>query len=229
MELNLKYHKPIRLAFVHNVYNRYKTLEYNINLHTKYFPKADTYVMYNLESYEDTILYSNQNIKSKYFPNTEHKLGCMNGFILGVKETLYKEYDVVIFSHDDVYINEPYIDVIQNNIKLINSHPYNFIARRPVIDESYDTYGENYLMMEVIYLNGNYVKDISPQLNPLISNAEMKRDNRNSLSPESHLYSLLNTEGLIIDYDHKLEGYNEILGETLGFYHKNIGIRGWND
>jgi hypothetical protein len=185
--------------------------------------------MYNSKSYEDSNLSSNLNIKSKYFPNTSHKLGCMNAFVLGVKETLHKEYDVIIFSHDDVYINESYIGVIQNNIKLTQSHPYNFIGRRPVVKGNYDTYGKSYIMMEVIYLNGNYVKKVFSKLNPLVSEEEIKRDKNNSPSPESHLYSLLDKEGLIINYDHKLENYNKTLGEVLGFYHKNLGERGWTE
>lgn len=219
----------MKLAFIHNVYNRYKTLEYNISLHSKYFPDADTYIMYNLKSYEDTTLYSNPNIKSKYFPNIEHKLGCVNGFILGVKETLHKEYDVIIFSHDDVYINEFYIDIVHNNIKLIHSHPYNFIGRRPKINGSYNTFGKNYLMMESIYLNGNYVKEVFPKIKPLFSGEQIKKDKRNSISPECHLYFLFGENGLIIDYEHKLEDYNDRLGENLGFYHENAGKRGWID
>jgi hypothetical protein len=219
----------MKLAFVHNVHSRYQSLEYNVNLHSKYFPSADTYIMYNLKSYEDTALYLDPNIKSKYFSDTEHKLGCTNGFILGIKETLRKEYDVVIFAHDDVYINEPYIDVIQDKIKLIHSYPYNFIARRPVTSGHYNIYGKEYIMMESIYLNGNYVKESFPHLKPLLSEEEIKKDKKNSISPEAHLYSLLGKNGLIIDYEHKTEDYNKILGETLGFYHKNAGTRGWND
>jgi hypothetical protein len=84
-------------------------------------------------------------------------------------------------------------------------------------------------MMEVIYLNGNYVKKVFSKLNPLVSEEEIKRDKNNSPSPESHLYSLLDKEGLIINYDHKLENYNKTLGEVLGFYHKNLGERGWTE
>jgi hypothetical protein len=219
----------MKLAFVHNVYNRYKTLEYNINLHSKYFPSADTYVMYNLKSYKDTTLHSNLNIKSKYFPDTEHKLGCINGFILGVKETLNKKYDVIIFSHDDVYINESHINLIKDNITLTYSHPYNFIGRRPVTSGNYNTYGKETIMMESIYLNGNYVRKNFLKLKPLLLKEEIKKDKRGGLSPECHLYSLLGENGLIIDYDHKLKDYNKILGKTLGFYHKNIGERGWTD
>ena len=219
----------MKLAFLHNVYNRYPTLEYNVNLHSKYFPSADTYIMYNLKSYEDTALYLDPKIKSKYFSNTEHKLGCMNGFIFGIKETLNKEYDVVIFSHDDVYINEPYIDVIQDKIQLIYSNSYSFIGRRPLTDGHHNTYGKDYLMMESLYLNGNYTKESFPHLKPLTSEKEMKKDKRNNISPESHLHFLLDSNGLIINYDHKLEDYNKTLGETLGFYHKNAGARGWND
>lgn len=219
----------MKLAFVHNVYNRYKTLEYNISLHSKYFPSADTYIMYNLKSYEDTTLYLNSNIKSKYFSDTEHKLGCINGFILGIKETLSKKYDVIIFSHDDVYINESCINLIKDNIKLTYSYPYNFIARRPVTSGNYNVYGEDIIMMESVYLNGSYVRENFSKLKPLSSEKEIKKDKRDSPSPECHLYSLLGKDGLIIDYDHKLKDYNKILGETLGFYHKNIGERGWTD
>lgn len=218
----------MKLAFVHNVHNRYQTLEYNVNLHSKYFPSADTYIMYNLKSYEDTALYLDSKIKSKYFPNTEHKLGCMNGFIFGIKETLNKEYDVVIFSHDDVYINESYIDVVQDKIQLIYSNSYSFIGRRPLTNGNYNIFGKDYLMMECLYLHGNYVKESFSPLKPLSSEKQLI-DSKNRISPEWYLYTLLDSNGLIIDYDHKLKDYNETFGKTLGFYHKNAGERGWTD
>ncbi|NJO61962.1 MAG: hypothetical protein HC836_28085 [Richelia sp. RM2_1_2] len=61
---------------------------------------------------------------------------------------------------------------------------------------------------------------------------EIARDIRGSVSPEVGLHNLLKIEGIRIlelNYDHKLEGYNNTLGQLMGFYHINAGERGWFD
>jgi hypothetical protein len=62
---------------------------------------------------------------------------------------------------------------------------------------------------------------------------EIDRDIRGSLSPEVWLANLINLNNNlnknIIKYNHEDPEYNKILGKTLSFFHRNIGMRGWQE
>lgn len=215
----------MKIAFVHNVYNRYKTLLETINAERELYPESDIYVMYNLKSINFELFGEIDNINFFYYEDTTHKLACANGCVLGFKKAIQKDYDVIIFSHDDVRVNKEYVDVLKSNVDLITSGKANVICRKPN-----NIYGDNYIMMEAFIIDGGYAKKVFANAITIPKENQLPRDVRGSLSPEVFLSNILSNDNMIEKrYQHKIDNYNVTLGETMGFYHKNIGVRGWKD
>jgi hypothetical protein len=220
----------MKIVFVHNVYNRPKTLLETIQKEIKHFPESEFVIAYNNDINIDT--FKQQTFGSRvhpiYFTQRPHKIGCVNGFALGVKKALSLHPDVIIFSHDDVSISEDYIDVYKHNISLVGDGCYDIVCRSPKFN-----YGTNYFMMEGIFMNGSFIKVIETVLNPIKEESQIPKDIRNSYSPEVFLFNCFNnktTKILNHQYDNSSDTfYNKQLGEKMGMYHKNIGIRGWNE
>jgi hypothetical protein len=42
----------IKIAFIHNVYDRYQTLLDTIRIEKKYYPNSDVYVLYNKTDFD---------------------------------------------------------------------------------------------------------------------------------------------------------------------------------
>lgn len=216
--------QEIKIAFIHNVYDRYRTLLDTILIEKKYFPNSDVYVLHNRTDINIDLYKDISNIYFNYFKDEAHKIGCTNGCIIGFKEAIKKDYDVIIFSHDDVFINVDYIDIVKDNIeKIING--VDFICRNP------KNWGDNYYMMEVFYLNGIYAKNLFKDLKPLTNETELPKDYRGSYSPEVFLFDTLknNNNNIVYIYTQGDSDYNELLGSLMGYHHKNIGKRAWKD
>jgi hypothetical protein len=215
----------MKIAFIHNVHNRYKTLLETITIEKELYPDSDIYIMYNLKSIDLNIFSGITNIYFYYYSDTTHKLGCANGCILGFKNATKKKYDVIIFSHDDVMVNKEYSNILNDNIKKIISGEFNAICRKPD-----NIYGGDYIMMETFMINGDYAKKIFSNFSIIINESDLPVDNRGSLSPEVLLSRILGNDKINkISYHHQIDNYNITLGETMGYYHKNIGLRGWKD
>jgi len=215
----------MRIAFVHNVHNRYKTLLETIKAERELYPDSDIYVMYNLKTINFDLFEGIENIQFFYYTDTTHKLACANGCVLGFKKAIQKEYDVIMFSHDDVRVNKEYVDVLKSNVEMIATGEANVICRKPN-----NIYGDNYIMMEAFMIDGEYAKQVFSEATTISRENQLPRDVRESLSPEVFLSNIIDSENMIEKrYHHKIEDYNITLGETMGFYHKNIGIRGWKD
>jgi hypothetical protein len=134
----------LKIAFCHNVYDRIKTLSNTIAVEKELFPDSIISVAYNNKAIENNII-SNENIdEAVYFKQEVHKIGCVNGLILSIQQILDQDFDIAIFSHDDVYINKDYIDVFNKNINDIYNGYYDIICRSP------EKLG-NYVMMESIF------------------------------------------------------------------------------
>lgn len=222
----------MKIVFAHNVYNRLKTLKDTILIEKKIFPDAHISVAEN-DSFIN-IFQDITNFSVIHFNEREHKIGCVNGCILSIKQLLSTEFDVLVFSHDDVRINEKYLDVVQGHINDIVSGRYDIICRMP------EEYGDNYYMMEVFFLSKKAAVEMFSNLNTLKNENEIPRDFITSISPEVWTYNLFKNSGLKINEirfpikirnleESKKRNYNLVLGENLGFHHLNAGHRGWID
>lgn len=216
----------MKISFAHNVQNRHKTLRETIEMELKYFPNAKIYVAYNGENFNLNYFNDIENIEFIKYVGHGHKIGCVNGCITSIQTALKDDSDIIIFSHDDVKINPTKIDIVFKNIQEILNKKYDIICRRP------HSFGENYYMMEVFFLNKKTANEIFNNLKLLNGNNELPKDIKNSPSPEVWLYNIINNSGANIneiDYMHFNNNYNLVLSENLGFIHKNAGLRGWND
>lgn len=221
----------MRIVFVHNVFDRPKTLHETISKEKKYFPQAKIIIAYNNENIDFSLLKSSNywnDVECIYFKHETHKIGCANGFILGVQRAITKDCDVIFFSHDDVSINVQFLDVFQKNLTRIYDKSFDVICRSPK-----NNYGTNYYMMEGIFISRNKAEHLLKNVKIYEDEKLIPKDVRNSISPEVFLYNLLNKSNVKIQnfiYDNSSDiYYNYILGETMGIYHKNIGLRGWKD
>jgi len=217
----------MRLAFCHNTFDRPNTLIQTIKVEKELFQDSIISVAYNNKRLID--FFRNNNYPSVinkyiYFEQEPHKIGCVNGLILSIQQILDQDFDICIFSHDDVYINREYIDIFNKNINDIYNGYYDIICRSP------EKLG-NYIMMESIFFSKNAVTKLFNNIKTLNDENEIDRDMRGSLSPEVWLANLINSNNNlnknIIKYNHEDPEYNKILGSLLGTYHKNIGMRGW--
>lgn len=219
------------IVFVHNVYNRPKTLMHTMDIEKQFFPNSKIIVAYNNKT---AIKIGNfkrlsyfEDIDFVFYPEHTHKIGCANGFILGLQKASKYNANVVIFSHDDVSINGDYIDIFKGNVEKITNGEYDVICRTPSAN-----YGSNYYMMEGVFMNNTKVSEIVNLRKRFLKEETLPSDVRGSISPEVFLYNLLNKRDLkikVIPYDNTSNNYNKLLGTTMGFTHKNIGLRGWKE
>jgi hypothetical protein len=215
----------IKILFIHNVHTRYKTLLNNLELEKKHFPNSNSYVLYNQSDIDFNMFKHLSNVKFIFFNYPSHKLGCTNACTIGIQEAIKSNYDVIVFSHDDVMINGDYLSVVNQNIELIYSKKFDSIFRRPN-----SLYGNRYAMMEIFYISGDYA-DLKFRNSKLIENEnDLPKDYRGSPSPEVFLYEALEGgNNKILNYEQELSNYNTVLGELLGYTHKNYGIRNWKE
>jgi len=215
----------MKISFAHNVQNRHITLRETIESELNYFPDSNIFVAYNDDKF-NLNYFNDLKIKFIRYVGNGHKVGCVNGCITSIKETLNDDSNVVIFSHDDVKINPKYIDVVKNNIQQIVNNDVDVICRQP------HCYGKNYYMMESFYINKIAAKKLFEAQRTFSNENELPVDMRFSPSPEVWLYNTINKYDVKIKqiiYEHSNNNYNKILAENLGFLHKNAGIRGWSD
>ena len=213
------------IVFAHNVYNRLKTLKETILVEKKYFP--DSYISVACNDVFINIFYDITNFSVIRFNEAEHKIGCVNGNILSIKQLLHRDFDVIIFSHDDVRINEQYFNVVNDHINSIVEKKFDVICRKPL-----NGYGDNYYLMEVFYMSKEAAIKIFSKLNTIKNESEIPLDIRGSFSPEVFLFQNIIKHDLKINeikYFHSDNDYNEILGKTMGYEHLNAGYRGWID
>lgn len=214
----------MKIVFAHNVYDRYKTLKNTIIIEKSLFPEAKISVAHNTE--RPDIFSDISNISFIKFNEKSHKIGCVNGCIHSIKNLLKEDFDVLIFSHDDVRINKNKIDTLQSHINDIISRKYDAIFRNPI------EYGKRYYMMEVFLMSKKAVIEVFQNLLPLKYESEIQLDIKNSISPEVWLYDIVSKHNLkinIIEYKLSNVDYNKTLESTFGYNHLNAGYRGWKE
>lgn len=211
----------MKIAFAHNVFDRFKTLKETIEVERKFFPDADIFVACNGRK-NDEFFNQIENLQVKYYLETpEHKIGCVNGLMLSCNMALKKEFDVLIFSHDDVRIAS--YEVLINQINDVFSGNCDIVYRNP------QWIGENYAMMEATIMNRKAVETLFSEISLLRTDAEIGFFGR-SISPELWFYNRVNAKTLnkrVIKY--QATEYNVEMSKQIGYMHLNIGLRGWKD
>lgn len=221
----------MKIFFAHNSHNRPKTLKNTVKIEKDFFPDSECFLSLTENGGIDQFYFSDlMNTKTfKTFGNT-WQLGCVNSFYSLISKICENEEDgIIIFSHDDVFLKD-YNVVIQNINKMITEN-ISFIVRKPR-----EFFGDNYYMMEVVYLRLSHVKEFfTPFNNSLFHHESMiTKDVNNTISAESWLHTkLVNAKnGLVIEYTHHgstNEEINENLNENLGYEHINLGKNGWQE
>jgi hypothetical protein len=222
----------VNIIFAHNSHNRPKTLINTINEEKKYFPNSIFYLSVTKNgTINEEIINDTKNLIVIPTDGNSWQLGCINCFYSSISK-ICEDYDdgIIIFSHDDVYLTN--IDVVKDNIQLMINENIPFIVRRPDILN----FGENYYMMEVVFLNLKHIKKIFTPYDTFFIKEEslIPRDKNNYSSAEVWLYEKLNSlkNGLIINYPHcflTIEEINNNLTKNLGYKHINLGQNGWNE
>jgi len=222
----------MKVSFAHNVYDRFKTLIETIGVERQYFPNCDEFIASN-SFVNDLSFWSLSNIKHKYFTETpQHKIGCTNGMMLTCNMALQNDFDVLIFSHDDVRLRPDYMELVNSHINDVFTGKYDLIYRNP------SWLGEDYAMMEIVYMNRKAVETLFSEITLLKDESEIPRyvynDNKtnthsNSISPEHWFYKRVAATDLnanVIKFGSTVKDDEEIC-RGMGFYHINNGTRGW--
>ena len=152
----------------------------------------------------------------QFIKNGGHKFGALKAMIKAVYLAKDISSDLIIFSHDDVYIND--IELLNKNIELLDQ--YDIIVRRPEQAE------KNYFMFDSFIIKTEIAKLIfNKKLNLTKNNIPL--DFRGSPCPEKYFGDLILRfipieKVKIIDYNHETWGNTE-----LGFFH--IPGRNWKE
>jgi hypothetical protein len=215
----------MKIVFAHNVYNRFLTLKDTVQIEKKLFPDSKVSVAYNGDFVN--VFGEFNDINFVKFNEKPHKIGCVNGCILSIQQLLKEDFDVLIFSHDDVSIVQTHIDVVNKHINSIISGDFDVVCRTPQVK----VWG-GYYMMEVFYISKKAAIDVFSNLSTLKNEHDIPLDVWGKIAPETWLHNVLNGRGLkinVIEYELRLDTYNDQLIKLMGFYHKNAGLRGWKD
>ena len=85
------------------------------------------------------------------FRNKGHKLGSLESILSAVRYAIKLESDLIVFSHDDVYINN--YKLLQENIEHLNSK--SIVLRRPIQPDA------NYFMYDAFIIKTIIEKQFS--------------------------------------------------------------------
>ena len=186
----------MKVAFAHNVFDRFKTLSETIRQEREFFPDSDVFIACNSRN-NDNFFKTIKNCYVKYYTETpKHKIGCVNGLLLACNMALEHDFDIVY--------------------------------RNPIL------YGNEYAMMEAVYMNRKAVEALFSKIILLKDESEIGYYLKTmSICPELWFYRRVKNSNLrvsIIKYDYKyLNDYNINMLSQIGFEHLNAGIRGWKD
>jgi hypothetical protein len=218
----------MKVIFAHNVFDRPKTLLATIKKEKELFPDAKVCVAYNnAEISKSFHEFQGLNVDFIYFNQKYHKIGCTNGAFHSIYMAIKNSPDIIVFSHDDVYLSNP--NVFVKNISEIKQG-CDFIGRVP---GNLPDIGKEYVMMETMYFSLDGAKKIYENFKPFSFEDEIERDLRGSISPEVNMYNLVKNleRKKLIEYEHgnDPDHYNKVLDEILGYTHLNIGKRAWKE
>jgi hypothetical protein len=158
-------------------------------------------------------------ISNHFYENQGHQTSCFNSIIAGMKMVIDNEKndddDVVIFSHEDVYIKD--MNLFNKCIKKLNNG-YDIVCREYTGSKKGDP--TDYYMNDAFFIKKKIVKTV-------FGNSCMKTINVGN-SCENEFTSLIKDQKIFSApyYDHSTFGDSE-----LGFHHLvkvDIGIPFWN-
>ena len=207
----------MKIVFAHNVYKRHKQMIKTINNNRQFIDDDKTVIVSN-GNYLSFINYLKiDNIQFRQLlRNKGHKIGALEGMITAMKLAIKLESNVIIFSHDDVYIN---------NIKKLKKY-LDLLEEKSIVIKHPDWLGKNYFMFDVFLIKTKVARSIfSGKL--YVNKFSLPVDNRDSPCPEKYFGDLIlskipNNKIHVLDYDHDTWGSSE-----LGFYH--IPGRNWQE
>lgn len=205
----------MNIAFCHNVYSRKKTLMNTIEIERKFFPDCKQYVACNGQLKFDS------DIEVSYFKNQGHKLGSLNGCIRSIQMAVKNSPDVIVFTHDDVYINN--IEVFKHNISKLEK--YSFIGRRALWMEKHLV--PIYIMM-LSFMASIEFFDVFLEMKIARSLNDLPTHDNGAICPECYFGKYINgstLEKLIYGFN---KDYDPNATDELGFKHIT-GTRGWSD
>ena len=221
----------MKIFFAHNSHNRPKTLKNTVKIEKDFFPDSECFLSLTENGGIDQFYFSDLvNTKTyKTFGNT-WQLGCVNSFYSLISKICETEEDgIIIFSHDDVFMKDH--NIVTSNINKMIDDDISFIVRRPST-----FFGDNYYMMEVVYLRISHIKEFfTPFNNSLfIHESSITKDKNNTTSAEAWLHSKIgdSKNGLVIEYTHHGSSNEEInnnLIHNLGYEHINLSKTGWRE
>ena len=207
----------MKIVFIHNVYKRHKQVIKTIEMNRRFIDDIRTFVVSN-GNYFSFINY--RGIPNLTFRqllrNRGHKVGTLDTMLYGMKIASKVESDLIIFSHDDVYINN--FQLLKNNISYLDSH--SIIVRKPNVPD------QNYFMYDAFIIKTSVAKTIfSKKIR--VNKYTLPNDFLNRPCPEIFFGNLIrktlsNNDIKIISYDDETWGDSE-----LGFYH--IPGRDWGN
>ena len=172
---------------------------------------------------------NNPSITCKYInENQGHQLSCFNSVIAGMNMVLendlyYNNTDIVIFSHEDCFVN---------NIKLFNKaldniliNNYDIVCRKYNATKMYSFF-EDYYMHDTFYIKRSSINNIFKntkilkEFNDIVKESDLnvnreKYHTKNRKFSEAHFTNIIeNYKIYSIYYNHSTWGDTE-----LGFYH----------
>lgn len=214
----------MKIAFAHNVWNRIKTLKNTVGIEKSFFPDSTHSIAYNFEKLDQARMADYSDVDWVYFgKNQGHKLGCLNGMIHALESAIKHEPDVIIFSHDDVYVNN--IEHLNARLKTIDM--YDFIGRS-FVGKRTNEGALNYVMLESFIITASAAQNVLNKIDRNLSReADLKKDAMGSHSPEmnfgSAVFDSIPSDRLQLFPYYRREQPNE-----LGFHHIERK-RGWRE
>jgi hypothetical protein len=205
-----------QLTFTHNAWKREKTLNNTINVELNYFPNCLHHIAYNDK--KPTV--PNSASLSEFITRKNHKLDAMNGCIHAIKGGLEKPSEIIIFSHDDVYLKD--IDLFNTALALIFKD-HDFIGRR--------IYGEcgnltnPYIMLESFIIKKSLLKILVSNIPEVHSIEDLPKDLRGSPAPEIFFGNYILRYSKNPYFFEKDQNVMNI-PDSLGYQH-HIKPRGW--
>ena len=201
------------MIFIHNTYNRPSQVVQTSLIEKRAFPECRHLIVHNRNL-------SFQGIEADFFnfgDNKGHKAGCLNAVLSGLKWVIDNrnplENEVLVFSHDDVYLN----NIEKFHWCLRHAEKTGAIVRRHTNRNRVPSGCDFYVMLESIVIQAKIAKCLinGYQYNEINEN-DLLIDGMSSPSPEMTFGKRLLSIGTpyFIDMEENRYGENE-----MGYFH----------
>lgn len=201
-----------KICFAHNVYDRKDLLLENISKNLSFFPNSEIIISTN----NPNINFNEPYIKYFYFgENQGHALGALNSMLLVMNKAIELDSEIIVFSHDDLYINN--IDLFNKSIEILNNKE--MVIRRFTGDSDKKHEWEKYFMFDCFIITKQFAQKVFSKIDIITNKYSLPRDYRCGPCPEIYfgklISSFIDISNIdIVDYPHCTWYDTE-----LGFYH----------